>query len=167
MDPMTLINIFSRWLHVITGCVLIGCSFFAYFLLPIALKGLEPEPRAAAAARVRRPLKIVVHASITFLLLTGGYNAWRNWHLYNQWPGVTHGIFGVHLLLGLAVMTLQLVILAGAAPRPSSRSMMKWALILAFLTVLAASTLKWAREWGHDHPKAQVVLESSVIRDAR
>jgi len=155
MTLIIVINIFVRWLHVITACVLIGSAFFVYFLLPAALCGLDPEPRAAAALRVRRPLKIVFHAGITLLLLTGAYNAVRNWHLYNEWPGVTHGIFGLHVLLGLAVMTLQVILLAGNTPRPPSRSLMRWALILAFLTVLAASTLKWAREYGHDHPKLQ------------
>jgi uncharacterized membrane protein len=143
---ISVINILARWLHVITACILIGCAFFVYFLLPFALCGLDPEPRAAAALRVRRPLKIVVHAGITLLLLTGAYNAVRNWNQYNQWPGVTHAIFGIHVLFGLAVMTLLLILLAGPAPRASGRMLMKWALILAFLTVLAASTLKWARE---------------------
>jgi uncharacterized membrane protein len=153
MTLLTPIDILSRWLHVITACVLTGCAFFAIFLLPVALLGLEAELRAVAKLRVRRPFKIIVHASVAFLLLSGAYNAVRNWHLYNQWPGVTHGIFGVHLLLGLAVMTMLLIALAGKAPKPSSPSLMQWALILAFLAVLAASTLKWAREYGHDHPK--------------
>ncbi len=149
---MTLINILARWLHVMTACVLIGCAFFAFFLLPIALRGLEPERRLAALLQVRRPLKMVVHAGVLLLLLSGAYNAVRNWHIYNQWPGITHGIFGIHVLLGLGVMTLQLIALAGKIPRPSAATMSRWALILAFLTVLAGSTLKWARERAHDRP---------------
>jgi uncharacterized membrane protein len=153
MTPMIVLGIFIRWLHVITACVLIGCAFFSVVLLPIALRGLDSDSRLKAVLAVRRPLKMVVHPGILLLLLTGAYNAWRNWPIYNQWPGITHGIFGMHLLLGLAVMTLQLVVLTGRNPKPSGRSMMKWALILAFLTVLAGSTLKWARERAHDPPK--------------
>lgn len=158
------INILARWLHVITACVLIGCSFFAFFLLPLALRDLEPEQRAAASMRVRRAFKMVVHSGILLLLLTGAYNAVRNWSMYDRWPGVTHGIFGIHLLLGLGVMTLQLLVLAGAAPRPSSRMMMKWALILAFLTVLAASTLKWAREQAPYRPALYGIPASQDVR---
>jgi uncharacterized membrane protein len=161
MSPMTPVDILCRWLHVSSACVLIGCTFFAFFLFPIALRGLVSEAREAAALRVRRPLKIVVHAGITFLLLTGVYNAVRNWHIYNQWPGITHGLFGVHLLLGLAVMALLLMVLAGPAPKPSGRMLMKWALILAFLTILAGSTTKWAREWGHDHPKPHPISSTT------
>jgi len=146
MSALTPVDILCRWLHVITGCVLIGCAFFAFFLLPVALRGLEPPSAVAAALRVRRPFKIIVHGGVTLLLLTGVYNAIRNWHVYNQWPGITHGLFGVHLLLGLTVMALLLMALAGPAPRASARTLMKWALILAFLTVLAGSTVKWARE---------------------
>jgi uncharacterized membrane protein len=153
MTPIIVLSIFVRLLHVITACVLIGCSFFSVILLPIALRGLDADARLKAGLALRRPLKMIVHPGILLLLLTGSYNAWRNWPIYNQWSGITHGIFGMHVLFGLGVMTLVLVTLAGRNPRPSSRGMMKWALILAFLTVLAGSTLKWAREWAHDHPK--------------
>jgi len=153
MAPLDVLNVFLRWFHVISACVLIGCAFFSVVLFPIALRGLDPESRLKAMLALRRPLKMVVHPGILFLLVTGAYNAWRNWPIYNQWPGITHGIFGMHLLLGLAVMSLQLVFLAGRNPKPSGRSMAKWALIFAFLTVLAGSTLKWARERAHDHPK--------------
>jgi uncharacterized membrane protein len=163
VTAITILNIFLRWLHVITACVLIGCAFYSVVLLPIALRGLDPDSRLKASLAVRRALKMVVHPGILLLLLTGGYNSWRNWPIYNQWPGITHGIFGMHLLLGLAVMTLQLIVLAGRNPKPSGRSMTKWALILAFLTVLAGSTLKWARERAHDHPKAPPTAAMSDV----
>jgi uncharacterized membrane protein len=154
MTPMIIFNILVRWIHVITACVLIGCAFFSVVLLPIALRGLDADSRLKATLAVRRVFKMIVHTGALLLLLSGAYNAVRNWPIYNQWPGITHGIFGMHLLLGLAVLTLLIVVLVGRNPRPSSPSMMKWAMILAFLTVLAGSTLKWARERAHDHPKA-------------
>jgi uncharacterized membrane protein len=153
MSPLLPVDIFSRWLHVSVAAILTGGVFFFAVLLPAAARGLELTERDALLLRARRALKMTVHSAILLLLLTGAYNAVRNWHTYNQFPGITHGLFGIHLLLALAVMVVLLVQLAGQVPRPAQLSALRWAVALLLLAIAAASTLKSAREWAHDHPR--------------
>lgn len=153
MTPWTPIDIFFRWLHVVTACVVFGSAFFMRILLPIGLRGLDPEVREATFLRLRGAFKMVVHSGIALFLISGIYNTLRNWHTYNQWPGVTHGLFGLHLLLALTIFTISLILLAGSKPIQGHARWMKINIILLFLAVAVASTLKWAREYAHDHPR--------------
>jgi heme A synthase len=96
--------------------------------------------------RTRRAFKMVIHPSILLLLLSGSYNAWMNWPKYDAMGPIGHSLFGVHLLLALVVFGILLWLLAGAEPRTGH---LKWTmilLILMFLTIAAASVLKYARE---------------------
>ena len=118
---------------------------------------LDPETREATFLRLRRGFKFVVHPGILLFLISGTYNAIRNWPTYNRWPGVTHGLFGIHLLLGLIILTMWLILLAGREAKPNHAKWMKITIVLLFITVGAASTLKWAREYAHDHPRVRTV----------
>lgn len=153
MTPWTPVDIFFRWLHVVTACVVFGCAFFMRVLLPIGLRSLDADAREATFLRLRRAFKVVVHPGILLFLISGIYNAVRNWHTYNQWPGITHGLFGLHLLLALTIFTISIILLAGPKPIPGHAKWMKINIVLFFLTVAFASTLKWAREYAHDHPR--------------
>ncbi len=81
---------------------------------------------------------------ILLFLISGIYNAVRNWHTYNQWPGITHGLFGLHLLLALTVFIIWLILLAGPRPIQIHARWMMINIVLLFVTVAVASTLKWA-----------------------
>ncbi len=90
---------------------------------------------------------MVAHSSILLLLVSGTYNAVRNWHAYTALgPGVGHGLFGVHLLLALAVFGISLWLLAGAEPHADHGKWMAINLVLLFCAIAAASTLKYVRE---------------------
>ncbi|MDB5171231.1 MAG: hypothetical protein JWN51_4 [Phycisphaerales bacterium] len=154
MDALTVAGVFSRWLHLITACVLIGSAFFLQVILPMGTRGLEPGTHLEIMRRCRRGFKMVVHSSLLLLLLTGAFNAWRAWGDYSRRPGITHGVFGIHVLLGLGALVLLLLAFAGREARPSRQSWVKVSLVLLFLAVAAASTLKRLREWAHDHPRA-------------
>lgn len=145
--------IFVRWLHVITACVVIGAVFFVYFLLPISTRNLEAPVAEAVFGRLRRTFKIVIHACVLLFLLSGIYNAWRAWHWYTVYPGLLHGIFGMHLLLAVIALTLLMIAFAGRDPRPLRRGLLRWALLAMILAVGAASTLKAGREWVMLHPR--------------
>ena len=163
MTPLTPIDILSRWLHVSTACIVIGSAFFMRILLPIAIGVLQPEQREAVFLKARRAFKMVVHSGILLFLLTGTYNAIRAWPKYNERPGLTHGLFGIHVLLALIIFTLSLIQLAGAKPKPAHRTVMAWVLVLLFTTVAAASALKWAREYAHDHPKVLRAVPATAL----
>src|SRR4051795_11982683 len=149
MDAHAILVIFFRWLHVATACVALGGVFFIRVVFPIGLKVLEPEPARQMLLSTRRAFKMVVHGCILLLLISGTYNAIQNWQGYTAaGPGVGHGLFGVHLLLALTVFGIALWLLAGAEPPAHHKKWMGFNLVLLFLAIAAASTLKYVREHG-------------------
>ncbi len=133
----------SRWVHVISACVLIGSLFFHAVILPGG--GLESAEWETALRRWRRGLKMTVHVTLLLFLVTGVYNTLANWPIYTRYPGFMHGLFGLHLLLGLIALTLLMVMLAGREAKATRAGWARGALILLMLGVAAASTLKSAR----------------------
>jgi hypothetical protein len=144
---MVIVDVLFRWLHVIAACLAIGGAFFLRVVLPIGLRPLDVEEREGVFLRCRRAYKLVVHPCILVLLVSGAYNAWGNWPKYKLNPPVMHGLFGTHLLLGLAVIGVSLWLLAGREPVRTHRGWMRINLLLMFLAVAAASSLKWVRDY--------------------
>ena len=137
--------ILVRWIHVSFACLLLGATFCMGMLLT------TPPSAEAEPLRTRHRFKMVVHSSLLFLLLSGSFNAWLYWKAYRLNMPLTHALFGPHVFLALIVFTILLVMLARKQPRDSERMWLKIAAVLLFLTVLMASSLKYARE----HPKVQ------------
>ena len=131
-----------------------GGGVFLRVLLPAAIGPLDPEQREGVFLRSRRAFKLVVHPAVLVFVATGAYNAWKNWNTYKHNPGLMHGLFGVHLLLALAVMAISLWLLAGREPVRGHRSWMRFNVLLMFLAVLAASSLKYARDHAGPKPAA-------------
>jgi len=143
---MTILNILFRWTHVFAACLAVGGAFFLRVVLPVATRPLDAEHAQGVFLRARRGFKMIVHPVVLSLLVSGGYNAWRNMRWYSQNPPLLHSLFGMHLLLGLIVITISLMLLAGREPMRSHRTLMKANLFLMALTILAASVLKWGRD---------------------
>ncbi len=147
MSLDALVVISFRWIHIVTACIAVGGVFFMRIILPIGLSTLDPEAKKTAFLRTRRVFKIVIHSAILLFLISGTYNAIRNWPAYTAMgPGVGHGMFGMHLLLALVVFGIALWLLAGAEPPASHRKWMMVNVVLLLTTVAVASTLKYARE---------------------
>jgi uncharacterized membrane protein len=146
--------VLSRWLHIIAASLAIGGAFFMRIVLPLGLSAIEsPELRRAVFLRCRRGFKMTVHPCILFLLLSGTYNLIQNREAYHQTLSLSHGLLGLHVLLGIAVFTLAIIVLMGNEPPAWHRQAMAINLVLLALVVLAGSTLKWVRE----HPHSQQV----------
>lgn len=144
--------ILVRWVHVICAALLIGGTFFLAFLLPGRASGDEGTGADDSwFLRARRAFKITTHACILFLLLSGAYNAYGNWQVYKQNPAQSHSLFGSHVLVGIVSLVLLAVLFARRQPRPTERTWLRVTVILLFLTVLVASSLKYVR----DHTPAQ------------
>jgi uncharacterized membrane protein len=143
---MTIVNVLFRWTHVFAACLVVGGAFFLRLVLPAAVRPLDADHSLGVFLRARRGFKMIVHPAVLALLVSGGYNAWRNLRWYSQDPPLLHSLLGVHLLLGLIVITLSLVLLAGRDPIRSHRTVMKVNLFLMALTILGASVLKWGRD---------------------
>ena len=127
------------------------------FLFPIPVADRHARYLETGAARgvlsaSRRPLKITLHVTLLLFLISGTYNAIKNWPIYTRNPAIMHGLFGLHLLLGLGGITILTIMLAGREPRPQRANWARGALIALLLAVAAASTLKAAREWTSAHP---------------
>ena len=82
MGVQAFFDILSRWAHLSTACVLFGSAFFMRLILPVGLRAVDPEAQAAVFLGARRAMKYVAHSGILLLLLTGTYNAIRNWPQY-------------------------------------------------------------------------------------
>jgi uncharacterized membrane protein len=143
---MVILAILSRWIHVISACLVIGGAFFIRFIVPRGLNLLEESQRTAVLLAVRRGFKMVVHSAILLLLLTGIYNTTLAWDKYNLDKAVLHALWGIHILLAALAFTLALYVLAGQTPPKSHRKLMAVNIIVLLLVVAAASSLKWARE---------------------
>lgn len=155
--------IFFRWLHIITACIAVGGVFFMRIVLPLGIISLDPEPRQAVFLRCRRIFKMVIHPAILLFLISGIYNTFKVWDQYKQTPGLTHGLWGMHVLLALIVFGIALVLLAGKEPPKSYKAWMTGNLVLLMFIVAAASTLKYIRE-GRASPGGQTTLSNPSDR---
>ncbi len=145
MQPILIV--LFRWIHIATACIAVGGVFFLTVVLPIGQRTLDAEASRALLLGIRRVFKMVVHTSILLMLISGTYNAVLNWPKYSAMgPGVGHGLFGLHLLLALAVFGILLWLLAGKEPREDHLKWLAITLGLMFLTIAAASVLKYARD---------------------
>jgi cytochrome bd-type quinol oxidase subunit 1 len=145
------ISILFRWIHIVSACALAGTVFVFSVIMPIALRGLDPETRLAINARTHRGRKMTLHITFLLFLISGIYNAWKNWPIYTQNPAVMHALFGMHVLLALAAITILMIAFAGREPKPGRSGWTKWALVLLLLAIAFSSTLKSAREWAMTH----------------
>ena len=145
--------IFFRWMHLIAACALLGSVFFFHVILPLGVRGLDPVAEEAVYLRCRRGFKMTVHVSLLLFLISGIYNALKNWPTYTLRPGIMHGLFGMHLLLGLGAITALMFMLAGRKARRSSAAWTRWVLVALALGIAVASTLKSTREWTLLHAK--------------
>jgi uncharacterized membrane protein len=143
---MPAIMVFSRWLHVISACLAIGGVFFIRFILPRGLRTLDEVAARQSFLVCRRNFKMLIHAVILLLILTGIYNTYLAWDKYKLDEAVLHSVWGVHVLLATLAFVISLYVLAGREPPPSYRKLMAVNFVILLLVVAAGSTLKWARE---------------------
>ena len=143
---MAVLDILMRYLHVVAACLAVGGAFFLRFLLPVGTRDLDAEKKDFVFLRSRRAFKMVVHSSILAFLVSGIYNSIKLFPQYKANPPVLHGLWGTHILLGLVIFVISIVLLKGVEPPRNHRTWMKVNVGLMLLTILVASSVKWARE---------------------
>jgi uncharacterized membrane protein len=143
---MELLIVLSRWIHVMSAVLVIGGTFFIRMILPLGLAQADAASREAVFLRCRRIFKMLVHTCILLLLLSGGFNTWRAWGDYRLNRPLMHGLWGPHVFLGLTAMLIALITLAGRAPPRWHKQGAAINLVLLFLAVAAASTLKYVHD---------------------
>ena len=162
MGLRDILDIFFRYLHIISAVLAVGGAFFIRFILPAGTRDLDPQNKESVFLRSRRAFKMVVHSAILAFLLSGAYNAIRLWPQYKVNHMLLHPLFGAHLLLALAVFTISIVLLRGVEPPRKHRGWMKLNVTLMLLAILAASTLKWARERENRLPRTGAAAGDDV-----
>jgi len=146
---MEVLVVLSRWLHVMSAIVAIGGAFFMRFVVPAGLAQADASSRDAVLISMRTKFKRVVHAAVGLLLITGIFNSWRNFSDYTHLlrpPALMHALWGMHILMGLAVMGLSEALLAKPEPPRNHRRMLSVNLVIMLLAVALASTLKFVRD---------------------
>src|SRR5687767_10805533 len=131
---MAILDIFFRWLHIISAVLAVGGAFFLRLLLPLGLQLVsDPAQREQVLLRCRRAFKMTVHPAILGLLVSGAYNTAKNWPIYLWDTKRFHSLWGPHLILGLMVIGISLWLLAGKTLRPNHRRWMGVNLSLMFV----------------------------------
>src|SRR5258706_5008073 len=143
---MAVLIILSRWLHVIAAVLAIGGTFFMRVILPLGLAQADAASRDAVCLRCRRVFKMVIHTCILLLLLTGTSNSMRNLDDYRLDKPLSLILWGSHILLGVAAMVIALLLLAPKEPPRWRRTGAMINLIILFITVLLASSLKYVHD---------------------
>jgi uncharacterized membrane protein len=145
MDWTMFWGIVFRWLHIAAAATAVGAVFFVRAVVPGTLGQLDEPSARKAMLKIRRGLKRIVHVSIALLLISGTFNFVSGRHKYAA-PGVApvgQMLIGTHILLALMGFTLALLILSGPQPARWARKAMTINLVLLFVTIAAASSVKW------------------------
>jgi len=137
MDPVTILNVLSRFVHLLTAIVLLGGSCYVRFVLMPAAGELPPAEHDALRGRLMVRWKKIVMAGIGLLLATGFYN-----YIAVAIPGhkgqpAYHALMGVKILLAFGAFFLASALTGRAAAfEPIRRNARLW-----LLTLIVVSTI--------------------------
>jgi uncharacterized membrane protein len=143
---MEVLIVLSRWFHIMSAVLVIGGTFFMRVILPLGLAQADPASREAVFLRCRRVFKMLVHTCILFLLLSGAFNTWRACDDYKLNRPLMPGLWGTHFFLGLTAMVIALILLAPKQPPKWHKTGAAINLVILFLAVAIASTLKYVHD---------------------
>ncbi len=128
MDPMFVLSLVSRWIHVGTAVVLVGGLFALRFVVHPVLAG-RPEDLAAIRGRWKK----YVHGGIALLLLTGAFNYWRA-IVGGRVDGIYHAMIDTKILLAMGSFFLSSALVGRSAGTQKFRDAApKWAGVVLLL----------------------------------
>ena len=125
MHPVLIVIL--RWLHIIPAAIAIGGTIFIRFVLPAATGPLPDDQAREVFLRPRRVFKIMLHASILFLIVSGVI-----WH--------------THMFLAVIVFVISFWSLAGKEPPALQRTAATANVILLLVLIAVSSTLSYVRQ---------------------
>lgn len=151
MDLNQIINLVSRWLHIIPVIILVGGTVFMRFSLVPAAN--ENEASAELREGIRKRWAKLIMLSILFLLVTGLYNAVAKIMAY-ELPGTYHGLVMVKLLVGLGIFYLASVLSGRSATAQKFREReTHWLNILCALMLVMVLVAGYMKSLATDAPK--------------
>jgi uncharacterized membrane protein len=144
MNPVLIVIL--RWLHIIPAAIAIGGLIFMRFVLPPAIRPLGDEQQREVFLRARRIFKIMLHACILLLIISGVLNSIRFYPVYQQHRPLAIALWHTHMFLAVIVFVISFWSLAGKQPPASHRAAATVNVILLLVLVAVSSTLQWARQ---------------------
>lgn len=145
-----------RWVHIVSACLLIGGTFFYAAVLasgPVAAGESVEDARAVFA---RRSLQMLARLLVVLLIATGVYNIILNHVAYERSLPLSHLLIGPHALLAVVILGALEVGLSKRRAPAARRGWLWTTVVLMFITVAIASSLKYVRE----HPSKPVPTAS-------
>lgn len=112
---MTAVNLFMRWLHIFSVIAAVGATVFLRLVLIPSMAEIKDDARAQLMKSLAGRLRMLIHAAIGGILLSGLYNTHLLWKTSIAPYGIVYSI----------KVTLALVVFLIAIFLTSSRS--KWA----------------------------------------
>jgi uncharacterized membrane protein len=144
MNPLLIVIL--RWLHIIPAAIAIGGLIFMRFVLPPAIRPLPDDQSREVFLRARRIFKIMIHASILLLIISGVINSIRFYPQYVQHRPLAIALWHTHMFLAVVVFVISFWSLAGKAPPASHRAAAMVNVILLLLLVAISSSLQYVRQ---------------------
>ena len=99
---MAALNIFMRFLHILSAVTLAGGALAWRFAAIPATEPLNVETRGKVGDAMARAWRPVVFSAIAGILISGTYNFLRKTNL----PPAYHAVFGIKVLLALHVFAV-------------------------------------------------------------
>ncbi len=135
-----------RWLHIIPAAIAIGGLIFMRFILPAAIRPLPDDQGREVFLRARRIFKIMLHASILFLIITGVINSIRYYDFYKATKPLGIALWHTHMFLAVIVFVISFWSLAGKEPPKSQRTAATVNVILLLVLVAVSAALSYVRQ---------------------
>jgi hypothetical protein len=140
MDPMFLLSLILRWVHVGTAVVLIGGLTALRFVVAPVLAGRPEEMEA-----IRLRWKKFVHAGIGLFILSGGINYWTAMASHKG-DGLYHALIGTKIILAFVVFFFASALVGRSAGTQKFRNQSaKWSgvvLLLAAIIIAMSGVVK-------------------------
>jgi uncharacterized membrane protein len=134
---MTALNIFMRFLHILSAVALAGGALAWRFAFVPATGPLAEETRRKTGDALARAWRPFVLASIAGILISGTYNFLRKSNL----PAAYHPIFGIKVLLALHVFAVLILV---TKPGNEKRSRQLTGVVFsAVAIVILSAVLRW------------------------
>lgn len=141
MEPIDILNLVARWLHILSAITALGGAIFARFAVHPGLMTLPEQQRMAAHTAIRARWAKFLHASFGLLLLTGLYN-YATSEIRFALPMPYRALFGVKFLLALVVIMFGSMLVGRSPAAERLRQNSRWWLgliVLGGVTIVALS----------------------------
>jgi hypothetical protein len=134
---MDALNIFMRFLHIVSAIALAGGAMSWRFAAIPATEPLATETRGKVGDAMARAWRPFVLFAIAGILISGTYNFLRKTNL----PSAYHAVFGIKILLALHVFA---VLFLATKPGNQKRArQLTGVVISAVAIVLLSAVLRW------------------------